>query len=177
MKRKRLLFAAIALVAGALNINAQDWTASPASAGSYFLYNVGEGKYLTGGNEWGTHGSLDAHGLYCTLVSNGDGLDSGAAPWTFTAVEGLENTYTLYNSTYGYLVAVSGSSNLGSSSTAPTDSYGYWKLASREALTEAANLSQASVDNPVDVTFLMSGANFVRNCDGWVNIRPLEVVA
>ena len=185
MKRKRLLFAAIALVAGALNINAQDWTASPASAGSYFLYNVGEGKYLTGGNSWGTHGSLDAHGLYCTLVSNGDGfniatgngkyfgdngfVDSGAAPWTFTAVEGLENTYTLYNSTYGYLVAVSGSSDLAASASAPTDGLGYWKLASREALIEAANLSEASEANPVDVTFLMSGANFVRNVDGYVN--------
>ena len=185
MKRKRLLFAAIALIVGALNINAQDWTASPAAPGSYFLYNVGEGKYLTGGNEWGTHGSLDAHGLYCTLVSNGDGfnietgngqhfgkdgyVDQGAAAWKFTAVAGLENTYTLYNETYGYLVAVSGSSNLSSSSTAPTDGLGYWKLASREALIEAANLSEASEANPVDVTFLMSGANFVRNADGFVN--------
>ena len=88
MKRKRLLFAAIALVAGALNINAQDWTASPASEGSYFLYNVGEGKYLTGGNDWGTHGSLDAHGLYCTLVSNGDGFNIETGSGQHFGIEG-----------------------------------------------------------------------------------------
>ncbi len=184
MKKLKLIVAACALFLGT-SAFAQTWTASEAAAGGYFLYNVGSGKYFTGGNNWGTHASLDDHGLYCTLalsngaytIATGNGqyfgtngyVDSSSAEWTFTAVDGLTNTYTINNGSFGYLVATNGSTDLSASSTAPTDDYGYWKLASREALLAAADLENASEANPIDLTFLLGGVNFVRNCDGYEN--------
>ena len=186
MKRK-LLFVMALVISAFSTVNAQTWTASAAAAGEFFIYNVGEAKYLTGGNAWGTRASLDEHGLYCTLeakdggyaINTGNGqhlglsngspfVDQGANTWVFTPVAGKENTYKISQGD-NYLYAVAGSTEIKYDANVPETDYGYWKLASREALTEAANLSAASETNPVDVTFLMSGANFVRNCDGWAN--------
>lgn len=183
MKRK-LLFVMALVISAFSTVNAQTWTASAAAAGEFFIYNVGEAKYLTGGNAWGTRASLDEHGLYCTLeakdggyaINTGNGkhlgvdgspfVDQGANTWVFTPVAGKENTYKISQGD-NYLYAVAGSTEIKYDANVPETDYGYWKLASREALTEAANLSAASETNPVDVTFLMSGANFVRNCDGY----------
>ena len=185
MKKLKLLFVACALLFS-VGMQAQSWVPSEVGEGSFYLYNVGSEKYLTGGNSWGTHASIDDHGLYCTLtaseggysIATGNGqylgtngyVDSQTTPWIFTAVEGLENTYTISNSGFGgYLVATSGSTDLSKSEAAPTDNFGYWKLASRDALLAAADLDNASENNPVDVTFLLGGVNFVRNCDGFEN--------
>ena len=185
MKRK-LLFVMALVISAFSTVNAQTWTASAATAGEFFIYNVGEAKYLTGGNAWGTRASLDEHGLYCTLeakdggyaINTGNGkylgvdgspfVDQGANTWVFTPVAGKENTYKISQGD-NYLYAVAGSTEIKYDANVPETDYGYWKLASREALTEAANLSAATETSPVDVTFLMSGANFVRNCDGYEN--------
>jgi hypothetical protein len=72
MKRK-LLFVMALVISAFSTVNAQTWTASAAAAGEFFIYNVGEAKYLTGGNAWGTRASLDEHGLYCTLEAKDGG--------------------------------------------------------------------------------------------------------
>ena len=59
MKRK-LLFAAMLAIVGALsmNVQAQSWTASEVGEGYAILYNVGKGKYLTRGNDYQTRASV-----------------------------------------------------------------------------------------------------------------------
>lgn len=79
MKKIRLFFAAAAAMVG-LSMNAQSWTApevpgAEVGAGSFVLYNVGSGQYLTAGNAWGTQASITTTGISgatnVTLVANG----------------------------------------------------------------------------------------------------------
>ncbi len=185
MKQKLLLFAVAFLCS--VGVWAQTWTASAVGAGDFFLYNVGAEKFLTGGHLWGTHASLDEHGLYCTLTASSGAytiktgnnkylgsdahVDNGtSANWTFAAVPGQTNTYTIYNSSFGgYLVATDGSTDLSKSNSSPSNNFGYWKLASREAMQNAVNLRIADEDHPVDMTFLLKSVNFVRGTDGWLD--------
>ena len=185
MKQKLLLFAVAFLCS--VGVWAQTWTASAVGAGDFFLYNVGAEKFLTGGHLWGTHASLDEHGLYCTLTASSGAytiktgnnkylgsdahVDNGtSANWTFAAVAGQTNTYTIYNSSFGgYLVATDGSTDLSKSNSSPSNNFGYWKLASREAMQNAVNLRIADEDHPVDMTFLLRSVNFVRGADGWLD--------
>lgn len=65
MKKIKLLLAAIAAMVS-LGANAQDWTSpgsDPVSGSSYYIYNVGVGQFLTGGNSWATQASLTNSGF------------------------------------------------------------------------------------------------------------------
>jgi len=181
---KRKLFFLLCALLTSVGMLAQD--ASPVGAGTFFLYNVGGEKYLTGANNWGTRASLDDHGLDCTLsvtggnyhIATGNGfylgsdgyVDKGSADkaaWTFTAVQGQTNVYTIKTSNK-YLVYDGSGTTCSMSETAPTTPAGYWKLFTKSALQTAA-ISGASIASPSDVTFLVDGANFVRNCDGYAS--------
>lgn len=181
---KKKLFLLLCALLTSVGMWAQD--ASPVGAGTFFLYNVGGEKYLTGANNWGTRASLDDHGLDCTLSATGgnyhiatgnefylgsDGyVDKGSADkaaWTFTAVQGQTNVYTIKTSNK-YLVYDGSGTTCSMSETAPTTPAGYWKLFTKSALQTAA-ISGASIASPSDVTFLVDGANFVRNCDGYAS--------
>ena len=122
------------MLASAIGIQAQTWTASTPAAGTFYLYNVGNDGFLRGGNDWSTRASLTKQGgIPVTLVAgSGDnvyylstnptykdlfvGSDGYVdvlstatdkyTSWKFEAVAGLENTFTLQatNSTGNYLV-------------------------------------------------------------------------
>ena len=185
MKHLRLLVALLALFTGGSNLFAQGWTPQAPADGDFYLYNVGTGTYLSCGSEyWGTKACVDNGALNFTLASNGEGAytlyttstfsygnpnaaqlqSSGyvdqsvrATTWTFTAVDGLENTYTMFNAAGTYLVAPSdGTKSILLNAEAPTTNYGYWKLINK------ANLfpETASESNPVDVTCLIDDASF-----------------
>ena len=178
MKRKRLLFAAIALVAGALNINAQ--TPSEVGAGSFYLYNVGAKGYIVAGNNWGTRASINPQGgILTTFAASGDGytisttptfsgkylgvdgyVDQASVVWTFEAVEGEGNVYKMKRPNGDYLLADAGATTT-SFSTDPSTDYAKWKLVTRE--NRIADLANASEDNPIDATFLLTNPNFDRN--------------
>ncbi len=182
MKRKRLLFAAIALVAGALNINAQGWTASEVGAGSFYLYNVGAQGYVVGGNNWGTRATITTQGgILTTLVGSENAYEIQTSPtfngrhlgyngfvdngdanqiWTFEAVEGESNVYKLKTSSGTYLFADAGATTTTVGADPGTD-YAKWKLVTRA--NRIADLANASASNPIDATFLLTNPNFDRN--------------
>lgn len=182
MKRKRLLFAAIALIAGALNINAQGWTASEVGAGSFYLYNVGAQGYVVGGNNWGTRATITTQGgILTTLVGSENAYEIQTSPtfngkhlgyngyvdngdanqiWTFEAVAGEENVYKLKTSSGSYLFADQGATTTTVGDDPGTD-YAKWKLVTRA--NRIADLANASEDNPIDATFLLTNPNFDRN--------------
>ncbi|MBP5381101.1 MAG: hypothetical protein J6Y39_05165 [Bacteroidaceae bacterium] len=147
---------------------------SAAGAGTYYLYNVGTGKFLTSGYWWGTHAALDDDGLAVTLSGSsgvytisttnafaakylGDNayMDNGtAAQWTFTKVSEDSNTYTIKNGD-NYLVSTA--SDLADlTTTAPTTDAGYWQLVKRSMLE--ARLNEATPSNPIDASFYFANA-------------------
>lgn len=183
MKQKLLLALLALFTLGGSNLFAQGWTAQAPADGDFYLYNVGAGKYLSCGESWGTQAVVGNGALKFTLENNGSGAytlyttstfsygnpnsaqlqSSGfvdqsvtATTWTFSAVDGLENTFTLLNAEGKYLCAPSdGTITIALSETPPTDAYGYWKLINFDNL-----FNNATVTNPVDVTCLIGDANF-----------------
>lgn len=185
MKQKLLLALLALFTLGGSNLFAQGWTAQAPADGDFYLYNVGTGTYLSCGSEyWGTKACVDNGALNFTLASNGEGAytlyttktfsygnpntaqlqSSGyvdqsvrATTWTFTAVDGLENTYTMLNAAGTYLVAPSdGTKSILLNEEAPTTNYGYWKLINKDNLFPET----ASESNPADITCLIGNASF-----------------
>ncbi len=183
MKKIKLLLAAAALILGSSGVIAQNWTAQAPADGDFYLFNVGTGTFLSCGEDWGTHAVVGNGALKFTLANNGSGAytlyttsnfsygnpnaaqlqSSGyvdqsvtATTWTFNAVDGLDNTYTLLNAAGNYLYAPSdGTIKISLNATEPTTNYGYWKLIDYAHLFE-----NATEVNPVDVTCLIGDANF-----------------
>lgn len=163
-----------------IGVQAQD-------AGTYYIQNVSTGKWLGPGNSWGTQASVLNHGEYWKLAKISDGIytlesvvsnggtnyyltgewcDGGATNFTFAAVAGKENTYTIANGNYlttnGTTVNVSG--------TDATATVSQWKLVSEAEM--AATLDAANVENPADATFLITDHTFARNnryVSAWTN--------
>lgn len=179
---KRILFAMLCIVS-ALGMRAQTWTASEVGAGKFYLYNVGSGMFLTGGNSWGTHSSLDNAGIEVTLAVSGDGytintlpaynqwlnLNNSSEPfvdapnsavWSFVPVEGQENTYLMQLGS-NYLTYDGSNTSLAFPTEIPTTANGYWKLVTKN--NRIAELGNATEENPIDATFLIKDHNFGRN--------------
>lgn len=190
MKRKRLLFAAIALVAGALGFNAyaQD-------AGTYYIQNVGTGKWLGPGNKWGTQASVMNHADYWKLAKNSDGVftlesvvsnggtsyylsgtycDGGATNFTFTAIAGKENTYSIANASGGYLTT--NGKTVDVSATDGSAEASQWKLWSEKDMSDG--MAAATVENPFDATYLIKDHDLGRNnrdySTAWSNTGATE---
>lgn len=160
---------------------AQSWTGNaPAEGTTFYLYNVGQNKFLTSGHWWGTHAALDTDGMpvtltasdgaykiYDTAVSFGtekglgsDGyVDNGSpAAWTFTQV-GSTSKYTLKNGD-NYFMS-NGSGIPVNTTTEPTTDDGYWQLVTKDQLI--ANLNNATPSNPIDASFYMTNPRVRRN--------------
>lgn len=97
----------------------------PVAEGKYYLYNVGQKQFLTGGSDWGAHAALGVPGVEITLEAEnpdaGDfhvetGLYNGenqhylgyrgymdcakGGAWRFIPVTGKENVYTIHQADY-----------------------------------------------------------------------------
>ena len=120
MKLKRLFAGLLAMLAVSANA-AVEYTGSAVAKGTFYLYNIGTGKFLNGGDNtagWSTHGWLTTFGRYAELTANGTGYninlgydnsknrkylntdgwcDGDATAWTFTLVDGQENVYYINN--------------------------------------------------------------------------------
>lgn len=168
---------------------AVEYTGSAVGAGNFYLYNVGTGKFLNGGDNtelWGTHAWLTPSGRYAVLTANGTGYnidlgysgsggrymradgwcDQGATAWTFTPVEGQGNVYYINNGTT-YLVGgadiadTRGATLTLGAKDAGNDANNQWKLVTREEIV--ASLSQATQSEGVDATSLIDCFAFDRN--------------
>lgn len=201
-KIKQLMTVVVALIGTtALGETYSDaGSALPASgSGEYFLYNVGQQKFLTAGASWGTDACLDDHGIPLTVTYISEGkytigtlvgggyihLDGGrlnaangtSVQWGIEKVENGE-AYTLkYDDTNGYMVHLSagseGSVNTSATwtdgrerlqlNTATPDANGQWLFVTKEERLATLNLASASIENPIDVTFLLPAANFIKD--------------
>jgi hypothetical protein len=177
--RRKLLFAATMLLAGMSSMQAQEWNASTIANGKYYIYNVGSGKYLGAGNSWGTQASLIQHPEYITIAEvggkytfesrvsngstshyfNGSYMDNGTAIQLTIEDNGTYYVLTADNTNYyGY----DGSTTvLSGTLTDKTSANAQWKIISEADMK--SSLSTATVDEPVDATFLILDPNFGRN--------------
>ena len=186
MRKTKLLLAACALFIGGVSSNAQSWVGNVPAEGTFLLYNVGADKFINNGDpkeDWGTNAYLQAkfgmdikleaaEGAYNlnTNVSNGGSnnylgtstwCDGGATPWTFTAVDGQANTYTIKNGD-SYLVANDALDDIvyGASTD---DNKSWWKLVSLDDFKTAMNAKVYSDSDPMDVSVFIQGRSFARN--------------
>lgn len=145
--------------------------------GKYFLRNKANGKYISNGAYWGTRATFtnnygfefnvtaNENGTYKlgTFVNEGkslrdsDGYSDQDGSWTIEATDQY-NTFTLKGSA-GYLgsdgsdyVAV----NLADGSTEAAQ----WEIVTKDMLLADALAADASYDNPVDFSFLITGRSF-----------------
>lgn len=186
MRKLKLLLVACATLVMCGAANAQTWTGNAPAEGTFFLYNVGAEKFINNGDpnqEWGTNAYLQAgFGLDIKLEANGEAYnlntnvsnggssyylatstwcDGAATPWTFTAVEGQDNTYTISDGT-SYLVANDALNDIvyGASTG---DSKSWWKLVSLDDFKTAMQAKAYSATDPMDVSVFIQGRSFARN--------------
>ena len=152
---------------------ATDFKGSTPTTGEYwYLYNVGSGKFLTEGNNWGTHATLsDLPAPLCLNVSNntvtigtpfGSGYmnpdggvwmdQSNAYKWTFEKASD-SNSYIIKGSTNDSILYYNGTNSKVAIGTMPsTSENSYWQFISQEELAES--LSVATIKSPVNATWL-----------------------
>ena len=173
-KKLQILISVVAFLCFALSVNAQDFT----NGGKYIFKNVESGKFLGAANSWGTQASLLNNSEYVIMWENGDGtywIESqvssggtnyylGSNGWLDSAPVSLaiipSGDYYLMTpdsvSYYGY----NGTSVMALNLSA-NDEGALWQIISVEDML--ASFESATVDNPVDATFLILDPNFGRN--------------
>ncbi|MCQ2129276.1 MAG: DUF5013 domain-containing protein [Bacteroidaceae bacterium] len=148
--------------------------------GNYYLYNVASGKWLGGGNSWGTQASLLKHANYFTLTKvetgvytldshisnggdshffgNGGYVDGTAANWQIQQ-NGENYVLTLGD---GNFIGWDGETTvLKTDITSAADENAQWKIYSEAEMI--AQIKKTPYGVPVDATFLIKGADFSRN--------------
>lgn len=144
--------------------------------GKYFMRNKGNGQYIMNGAAWATRAvftsnygfefnvTANENGTYKlrTFGSNSlrdsDGFTDQDGNWTIEATDRY-NTFTLKGSA-GYL-GNDGTSNVAVNLTDPTSANAQWEILTKEQLLAEALAADASYDNPVDLSFLITGRNFI----------------
>ncbi len=146
--------------------------------GTYYMKNVASGKFLNGGNSWGTQASLVDNGFDVTLtysngtytidtnVPNGASrhflgsngyVDSDVANWKIVPA-GENFAITLDGVNY---IGSDGSSIVNLALTDATDAAAQWQLLTKDELVAA--LDGATEANPGNATFFIVGQNFNRS--------------
>lgn len=120
MKKLRLLILAFAaMVAGTQNGVAQDWKGSTPTAlksaadndintqsedANFFLYNVGTGKFLTIGGQWGTQAVLKDVGLLLTMDDSHNGTTSNGSDVAYS----IHTKYSVFSTAANYIQLMDG---------------------------------------------------------------------
>lgn len=148
-------------------------------AGTYYIQNVGTGKWLSPANSWETQASVLDHADYWKLAKISDGVytlesvvsngnskiylnggycDGGTNNLTFAAIGGKTNTYSIKEGTKYY--TTDGTTASASANDASSDN-AQWKLYTASDLTTAMN--SATPASGVDATWLILDHNLSRN--------------
>lgn len=123
MKKFRLLVLAFAaILAGTQAGVAQNWkgatpTALKNAAGNniniqsedanFFLYNVGTGKFLTIGGQWGTQAVLKDVGLLLTMAGSHNGTTSNGSDVAYS----IHTKYSIFSTAANYIQLMDGTDN------------------------------------------------------------------
>ena len=146
--------------------------------GKYYLYNVGSQRYWGAANDWGTHASLIEHPDYVTLAQTPEGaytmetqVSNGGTSYYFggdymdgqpvnlTITKAGDGLYTIANAD-GQLYGYDGNSYI-LGKNVPEGNNALWKIISEADML--ASLNTATVNAPVDATFLIIDHTFGRN--------------
>lgn len=187
MRKLKLLIAAALTMGAAVTAGAADFT----DGGKYYLKNTASGKYWGAGNGWGTTASLVEHPEYVYLhlqndgqytiesqVSNGgdnkyfngEYMDNNNA-WWLTFTQNDEGKYTIAASGTNYF-GYDGTTTVLGKNLDGTSANALWEVYSEAEMR--TQLEAATVDAPVDATWLMLDPNFGRNN---VNVGKWTMVA
>ena len=183
MKKKIISLLGLILVAGVFTYAAVIKSATePATLenGDYYLYNVASGKWLGGGNSWGTQASLLKHANYFTLakvedgvytldshisnggdshfLGNGGFVDAAAANWQ---IQKNGENYVLTLGDGKYIGWDGETTVLKTDIEDVASANAQWKIYSEAELI--AQIKKTPYGTPVDATFLIKGADFSRN--------------
>lgn len=120
MKKFRLLFLIIAaMLAGTQAGVAQNWTGSTPTAlksaagndintqsedANFFLYNVGTGKFLTIGGQWGTQAVLKDVGLLLTMDDSHNKETSNGSDVAYS----IHTKYSVFSTADNYIQLMDG---------------------------------------------------------------------
>ena len=163
----------------------QIFIAGVLEAGNYYIKNVATGKYLNGGNSWGTRASVSDNLDYFTLAALENGaytlesrynnggeqfylgpnyfVDNGT-PMELTITAVGENVWTIActgESGFGYLGWDGSESTEARVLTSASAEGALWTFISEADML--ATLNDASLENPVNATILIKDPNFSRN--------------
>jgi hypothetical protein len=183
---KRKLFLLLCALLTMIGVQAQNWSGNAPAEGTFFLYNVEAQKFLNNGDpneSWGTNAYLQAgFGMDIKLEANGGAFnlntnvsnggnnhylatstwcDGGPTPWTFVAVDGQANTYTIKNGD-NCLVANDALNDV-EYKASTSDAKSWWKLVSLDDFKAAMAAKEYSETNPMDVSVFIKGRSFARN--------------
>lgn len=155
--------------------------------GAYYLKNVGTGKFLTAANDWGTRASIANHGLDVTITRLPNGkytidtqigteegkhflglddkgvyyMDVAEMGWTIGVLENGNYVFSKHDALPIYLRGDATRNMVDDIVSNPMeDENVQWQLLARKDMVDC--LSLATVNDPVDATFFISGANFGR---------------
>lgn len=179
--KKAFLLALSLLGASSMWAQTSPYTGSEVAAGDFFLYNVETGLWLQNNNrqtvDWNSHAELDPIGFDWGFIANGDGwqinpklgnnhsmnasnlyLDTRDAVtvWTLTPIQGsVSNAYSIK----------SGDVTLGANADKflqKTTENSTWQLvtAAERLSVQADQYASASVDNPIDLSWMIPGGQF-----------------
>ena len=169
---------------------------SAPAAGKVYLFNVGTGMFLGTGSDWNTHAAVDQVGIEIELVDldnpetnnfkfktgrgggwmayNGYVDTNGQDIWHFLPVDGQEGVYNISSTGQdGYLLGYNPNkgtdgkkywSNIGIDQTGLDKPMNQWMIITADE--RAAMIKAASVENPVDVSYLIKNASLNRQ-DGY----------
>lgn len=161
--------------------------------GDFYIMNAATGKFLGGGNDWGTHASIINHGIPFTVaVSDGK--------YTLDSHTYNSDTDHFFNGTYidqpstnlyiydlgdgkysistangaNYVTASAGNTKVESNADNANSELAQWYFLSKADRDKM--LAAATAENPVDATYYIKEANPSRNLrvsrgqSGWTNI-------
>lgn len=155
-----------------------DSPATPLTNGtSYYLYNESAGQFASAGGTWGTHAFADGTGLAMTAALS-DGvytlspeefsgkkfaglyMDSGATtPWLFLETSAGSGKYYMTQDGVNFLASNGANKEL--VNVTSVNEAAVWSFISKA--DRKSGLSNATIDAPVNATFLLADPNFGRN--------------
>ncbi len=154
---------------------------SEIAAGDFYIVNAATGKFLGGGNDWGTHASIIEHGIPFTAAQINDGvytldshiynsgtdhyvagayLDGAATNLYISALsDGKYSISTAEGS--NYMTAFAGNTYVDATATNASSSLAQWYFLSKADRDKM--LAAATAENPIDATYYIPNASFSRN--------------
>ncbi|MBR0526499.1 MAG: Ig domain-containing protein [Prevotella sp.] len=149
--------------------------------GDFYIVNVATGKYLGGGNDWGTHASIIEHGIPFTAAKINDGvytLDShifNSATDHFCNGSFCDQPATnLYIKSVGdgkysistaegsnFMTAQAGNTLVEANAADATSAMAQWYFVTKADRDKA--LANATATNPADATYYIKNPQFSRN--------------